>query len=166
MKNPFEFCNDCLLVNNCCSKVKKGGRIEPPFLTSQDIQNISEYIKEPLESFCENRDGSNDKMIFLKSNGGEKCIFLDEEMKCKVYDVRPLDCRLFPLDVIKEENDYYWIIYTRFCFSNKINIPDLLEFANGVLPQLAPYLDDYATIDLPGMDEEEYTILGKIDIDS
>ena len=166
MKNPFEFCNDCLLASNCCSKVKKGGRIEPPFLTDQDIKNISPYLEEPVEHFVEARIGDNGSMMFLRSNGSERCIFLDEEMKCKIYDVRPLDCRLFPLDVIKEENDYYWIIYTSFCFSNKINIPDLLEFANGVLPQLAPYLDDYATIDLPGMDKEEYIILGKIDIDS
>ena len=166
MKNPFEFCNDCLAVNNCCSKVKKDGRIEPPFLTNQDVQNISNYINEPIENFCENRSPGNDNMIFLKSNEHEKCIFLDDNMKCKIYGVRPLDCRLFPLDVTKIENDYYWIIYTKFCFSNKINIPDLLEFANGVLPQLAPYLDDYATIDLPGMDKEEYTILDKIDIDS
>jgi Fe-S-cluster containining protein len=42
----------------------------------------------------------------------ERCAFLNGEGKCSIYDIRPLDCRLFPLDIIEEDGDYYWCIFT------------------------------------------------------
>jgi len=30
---------------------------------------------------------------------------------CRFYAERPLDCRLFPLDIIEEEGDYWWVLY-------------------------------------------------------
>ena len=32
--------------------------------------------------------------------------------RCGIYDTRPLDCRLFPLDIIEEKDAYYWCIFT------------------------------------------------------
>jgi hypothetical protein len=32
--------------------------------------------------------------------------------KCHAYASRPLDCRLFPLDIIEENGKYYWCIFT------------------------------------------------------
>ncbi len=41
----------------------------------------------------------------------EKCAFLNEAGKCKIYSLRPLDCRLFPLDVIESDGAYYWCVF-------------------------------------------------------
>lgn len=41
-----------------------------------------------------------------------RCVFLDPKGKCSIYERRPLDCRLFPLDIIEEGGDYYWCVFT------------------------------------------------------
>ncbi len=35
-----------------------------------------------------------------------------KENRCQLYQDRPLDCRLFPLDIIEEDGIYYWCIFT------------------------------------------------------
>ncbi|HEX8737695.1 MAG TPA: YkgJ family cysteine cluster protein [Pyrinomonadaceae bacterium] len=48
--------------------------------------------------------------FFLNHN---RCAFLDRQTgKCRIYDARPLDCRLFPLDIIEEDGEYYWCVFT------------------------------------------------------
>jgi Fe-S-cluster containining protein len=48
--------------------------------------------------------------FFLNHN---RCAFLDRRTgKCRIYDARPLDCRLFPLDIIEEDGEYYWCVFT------------------------------------------------------
>ena len=35
-----------------------------------------------------------------------------KENRCHLYQNRPLDCRLFPLDIIEEDGEYWWCIFT------------------------------------------------------
>jgi len=42
-----------------------------------------------------------------------KCEF-EKDSKCTLYQDRPLDCRVFPLDIIEEDGEYWWCIFT-FC---------------------------------------------------
>lgn len=42
----------------------------------------------------------------------DRCTFLDTQGRCKIYDIRPLDCRLFPLDIIEKDGEYYWCVFT------------------------------------------------------
>jgi len=35
-----------------------------------------------------------------------------KENRCYLYEDRPLDCRLFPLDIIEEDGEYWWCIFT------------------------------------------------------
>jgi Fe-S-cluster containining protein len=37
----------------------------------------------------------------------DRCVFLNETGKCSIYQVRPLDCRLFPLDIIEIDGIYH-----------------------------------------------------------
>jgi Fe-S-cluster containining protein len=32
--------------------------------------------------------------------------------RCDIYEDRPLDCRLFPLDIIEEDGKYWWCVFT------------------------------------------------------
>ena len=58
------------------------------------------------------------------------------EGRCAIYHVRPLDCRLFPLDIIEVgEHKFVWIAYTRFC-PVKFDAFELLEQAKHLIPQL------------------------------
>lgn len=41
-----------------------------------------------------------------------KCKFVNSGGVCEIYMMRPLDCRLFPLDIIEEDGCYYWCFYT------------------------------------------------------
>lgn len=63
----------------------------------------------------------------------DRCTFLDKQGKCKIYDIRPLDCRLFPLDIIEEDGEYYWCVFTT-C-PNWQKMKELLE-------PLIPLLED------------------------
>ncbi len=47
-----------------------------------------------LEEFAEFRGG----LLRLKNVGG-RCVFLDEEGRCRVYPVRPTGCRAYPVVV-------------------------------------------------------------------
>lgn len=47
---------------------------------------------------------------FLRDH--ERCVFLSGDGKCKIYEMRPLDCRLFPLDIIEENGEYFWCVFT------------------------------------------------------
>jgi len=41
-----------------------------------------------------------------------KCKFVKTGGICEIYTIRPLDCRLFPLDIIEQDGRYYWCFYT------------------------------------------------------
>lgn len=41
-----------------------------------------------------------------------------KENRCHLYEDRPLDCRLFPLDIIEENGKYWWCIFT-ICSKHK-----------------------------------------------
>ncbi len=58
------------------------------------------------------------------------------ENKCYLYADRPLDCRLFPLDIIEEDGKYWWGIFT-LC-------PKHREIKNKLIP-LIPKLEAVIT---------------------
>jgi len=48
---------------------------------------------------------------FRLNSINNSCIFY-EDNKCTIYQIRPLDCRIFPFDFIKKDNKIYLILYT------------------------------------------------------
>jgi len=56
--------------------------------------------------------------------------------RCHLYKDRPLDCRLFPLDIIEENGQYWWCIFT-IC-------PVHLEIRKKLIP-LIPLLENNIT---------------------
>ncbi len=65
-----------------------------------------------------------------------------KENRCCLYEDRPLDCRLFPLDIIEEGGEYYWCIFT-IC-------PQHEQIRNKLIP-LIPKLEAFIT---PGIFEQ------------
>ena len=64
-----------------------------------DISNTRPHslTGEPIRQAIPNKDGY--------------CSFLTTEHRCRIYQYRPLDCRLYPLDIRWENGKWYWMVY-------------------------------------------------------
>ena len=85
---PF-FCTGC---GDCC---KGGGNV---YFSEEELLKIKEFLK-----LDENRwNVLTGHLIQFKKNNlsihrsNKACIFLDKENKCRIYSVRPLQCRSYP----------------------------------------------------------------------
>ncbi len=93
-------------------------------LTHHDLKRLVNHTKMPAESLMKlydsselNPDGEDNDWIYLsygrrklglrKKRNGE-CIFLSDRKQCSAYEARPLSCRIFPIDVILDE-DYKFL---------------------------------------------------------
>ena len=67
------------------------------------------------------------------------CYFYDRnENRCKIYDIRPTDCRLFPFDIkLDRETNEYWIgYYEDLCDRQLLDINVMKQYAHILRPQL------------------------------
>lgn len=132
-------CNECQCP--CCTLNI------PPFLTSEDISRIISQENIPFKDFVEKKNRQDGKNVYYaKTYNNKNCIFYNKKTKkCGIYISRPVDCRLFPLDIIKLKNEYYWINYDICKVSKKIS-NEIIEYANkNILPLLSKYIDIYST---------------------
>jgi Fe-S-cluster containining protein len=78
---------DCLKCANCCKTTS-------PIFRDVDIRRIAQHLRVSEADFIQNNlklDEENDYV--LKTS---PCLFLQEDNKCSIYDVRPLACREYP----------------------------------------------------------------------
>ncbi|MEM0463979.1 MAG: YkgJ family cysteine cluster protein [Pyrobaculum sp.] len=81
----FEVKFRCIKCGICCI----GTEME---LLAEDIRRI-EAAGFKLEEFAVERDG-----VYRLRNVDGHCVFYDPESRsCKIYDIRPVGCRLYPL---------------------------------------------------------------------
>lgn len=79
---------DCLSCANCCKKMT-------PTFSPADIKRISAHLGMKPKAF-------KDKWLYQEAETGDwmnlstPCQFLQEDNKCSIYEVRPLDCAEFP----------------------------------------------------------------------
>lgn len=78
--------------------------------------------------------------ISLLKKSNSNCIFLMNN-KCQIYNRRPFNCKMFPFDIKKIDNKFYWIVWD-FCY-----VPNSIE----------KYLKKLEK-DLKKIDREEITI--------
>ncbi len=85
-------CPDCR--GQCC---------QLPWLNEDEQQRLALQFPEAINFI----DGT----AFLLNH--QACVFLDRQTgKCRIYEARPLDCRLFPLDIVEQDGEYYWCVFT------------------------------------------------------
>ena len=78
---------DCLQCANCCKSI-------PPIVSSRDSKRIAQSLgmsKADFEDKYINVDEDGDRVI-----NASPCPFLQEDNKCRIYDVRPAACRQYP----------------------------------------------------------------------
>ncbi len=143
--------------SDCCHVVKEDGMIEPPFLTTYDLMQISSATGLNIEAFSEKRKNSHtgNNILILKIHpDGHGCIFFDRnDMRCGIYKSRPIDCRLWPLDIRKfatnvksDPADYHIVLY-KF---PECNLPEkelslLIKYAEQAVKKIGEELLDFAT---------------------
>lgn len=62
-----------------------------------------------------------------------------KDNRCHLYKDRPLDCRLFPLDIIEEDQKYWWCIFTICPKHEKIReklLPLIPELESFITPEI------------------------------
>jgi hypothetical protein len=93
------------------------------------------------------------------------CVFFNRKTGlCEIYDCRPVDCRLFPLDIRWINDRYYWALfrYPKCHASIMDDLNRLLDFREQALSYLHDELMDYATLPVPGMEKVGYTIFQEL----
>lgn len=150
----------------CCGVLRQGGPIEPPYLTQTDVDEIEYYTGLDRKDFTVKKinphTGNEVYIMQTKTNGG--CAFLDSKNgKCRIYSFRPIDCRLFPLDIQYVEGKYYWALfgYNR-CSITQDDLKCLLEYREEALELFGDEILDFATIPVPGMEEIGYKLLMEV----
>ncbi|MCS7205903.1 MAG: YkgJ family cysteine cluster protein [Leptospiraceae bacterium] len=112
-KSRKHFCFTCIQCGKCC---EGSGRV---YFTKSDLLHIKQYLRLSNSEYSQLLK----KLNLFEQNGlwvyriHSRCIFLDENQLCKIYPVRPLQCRTFP----------YWSYY----FRSEKNFRKLLEHCPG-----------------------------------
>ena len=159
----YGFCAKCASGSNCCSRVTPSGEIDPPVLFSSDVEAIEQFTGKRADSFSNLKDVAtrSERVILLGSKG---CFFY-RDGKCSIYAVRPVDCRLFPVDIIeKPDGRLVWIAYTSLCpvsFDPRAQ----LDHARRLLPLLGENVRAYARMETDALDRASYVELGDVESD-
>ncbi len=158
----LDACRDCS-GSKCCGNIKHGGTIEPPFLTSLDVEQIARFTGLHPDTFSDavRNPHTGNEVRFLKTSSREGCHFLTEG-RCGIHDFRPVDCRLFPLDMKKVEGELAWVIYHyNHCELSERDMAILARQMGPALAALGHEVEDYATVPVPGMLNLPYKVIGR-----
>lgn len=163
-KGCLKACKNCFGFH-CCGTLRKGGTIEPPFLTKYDVAQITRVTGLPLHAFTKERFNpyTGNTVLFLKTEK-HTCVFFDRfNGNCQIHGIRPLDCLLFPLDIVVMGDRYFWVIYNyKHCHLSSGDISSLLRLRKWALWFFGPEVHDFATIPVPGMAQLERELHGEL----
>jgi Fe-S-cluster containining protein len=146
---------------NCCE-------IAPPFLTDQDVRNIANSTGLTASQFAEVRHDDRGQPVYrMKQSGARKCHFYSpESRKCGIYENRPLDCRLFPLDIARLAGRFVWILYTSCPLDTPLAKEAALEMVASaeevLLPQLGKNLEAYARCSMTSFEQGHWVELREV----
>jgi Fe-S-cluster containining protein len=91
----FEVKVNCIIDGRFCGRCCY--QTEMP-LTNEDIERI-EKLGYKRQEFAVKVNG-----IYRLRNINGKCYFLDESNRCRIYDHRPIGCRIYPVILDVETN--------------------------------------------------------------
>jgi Fe-S-cluster containining protein len=144
LPSTLRMCRSCK-GPRCCERGS-------PFLTNSDISAIASQTGISSDQFVEvSHDNQHSSCYRIKRNALSGCWFYDSTSgQCRIYEARPLDCRLFPLDIAFIDNKYAWIMYTSCPVELRLTRADALEMATRaekeILPRLLSEITVYASL--------------------
>ena len=162
LDGTYDFCTNCYLekVVCCCASEE----IDMPLFLDSEKNRIRSKLdrrKQSTKSYSTPLPAPYDQTSVRqilreeKQNGsGElesKCHFFDMYSKhCKIYDSRPIDCRLFPFDIklSSSKNEYIIGYYPDLCMRPLPDHNTMVRYAHILRPYfflLYPYLHIYTS---------------------
>ena len=148
----YNYCTQCKIKHNCCCDFDKC--IDNIIITNKEKEIIVNRVGENMERVFQQ---INDKSYNIVSDNSV-CPFYKNG--CTIYDIRPIDCRLFPYDIKEINNKYYLVKYELPCGSKNVN-----EFVDDIVSELITIIDTYTdkknNEKLSGL---SYNIINKINI--
>ncbi len=100
-KDGFDFIFDESKCNECGGKCCIGDGYV--FLEISECSKIAHYLHMSLDDFgMKYLRKIGDRYALVENLNSDKCIFLDSDNKCSIYECRPKNCRTFPFwDIFK-----------------------------------------------------------------
>lgn len=92
---------------NCCTNSAV------PLVFGNDLEKIKKNNPQYMQYLKTIEISGQDVFAIKKKEGLSECVFWDGNADgCKIYESRPIDCRLYPFDILLVENSYRWIVYS------------------------------------------------------
>ena len=166
----FDLCSHCVGANvNCCSNPD----VDMPMLLPNEVESISKKMNIRKQTFSKKVDFSKmyhdptRKDLYQLKRGLNHACYFYKNNNCTIYDVRPIDCRIFPYDIKLEKDGNYYLVYykTNICSIQNDDIKDIKMvsyntrlFLRMLLPYLREWTDPYCCKHLTN-----YEMIGKVE---
>jgi len=107
-----------------------------------------------------------EKKKLIGINTHHPCLFYQNEL-CSIHEDRPFDCRLFPFDIIKDNNKFYWMVWKLNCPISNKNREEFESFLQQhekeIIPAFKKYVEEYSEFRFKELSSEhKYEILREI----
>ena len=95
----------CTCCGRCCTKEVN----DHVYLLDEDLRRIRPahpdvLVPAPYFEACDQNGRFFVSGYALKTRDGNRCVFLDDAMRCRIYKDRPLICRVYPYMLHREED--------------------------------------------------------------
>lgn len=170
----FDLCHNCVKRSaTCCSNPC----VDSPMVLPNEAKEIAKLQNIDISDFAKTVDFAKmygDKTLkdlyqMKRQDNSNSCYFY-RDSKCTIYDIRPIDCRIFPYDIKLESDGNYYLVYylTNDCEVRNMNVDNLKMvsyntrlFLRLLLPYLREWTDPYCSTHLT--ENENYKIICKIE---
>ena len=141
--------------------MKQNSSIDNAIVFSEEITQIEKFSGLVRADFLQVGRYLEDHPFQTLNNNESGCLF-HRAGQCEVYQVRPLDCRMFPFDIIEDEDGKLrWIVYADLCpvdFDYRPAYEHLKRFFD--LSEEMAWA--YCEADAPGMENNAYIKLERV----
>ena len=170
----FNLCSNCVGKNStCCCDTD----VDSPMILPNEVDVISKKMKIEKDVFSQkidlakmNNDYSLKDLYQMKRDEKtNSCVFYKNN-QCTIYDIRPIDCRIFPYDIKLESDGNYYLVYYKsdkcqIINENMKNIKmvsyNTRLFFRLLLPYIREWSDKYCCTHLT--EKRDYEIICKIE---
>jgi hypothetical protein len=142
--------------------------VEAPFLTDLDVARISEATGlVPAEYTDTSEILPHVSLTSIRKGADGACVFYRQlGPGCSIYLARPIDCRLYPLDIKVIDDRLTWIVYTSCpdgIFDAGLDWLELARIAETVLlPPLQDQLPVFVSIPTKAFEEGFWRVVGEV----
>lgn len=139
LNGTYKFCTQCHKERKKCCCESEDIDL-PVVLYSEALKYQSSNPKnQRMRDFSRPIGGSQVRQMKY-ANGSTKCchFYNSQDNKCRVYEMRPTDCRLFPFDIkVSESTGEYWVGYYDEVCERSLPDRDIMKiYAHILRPQL------------------------------